>query len=50
MRFSAKNRDLTPRKEGRPASFSFREISDFKALARIFLPALGAGTQAAAAA
>jgi hypothetical protein len=34
------------RKKGRRASLSFRQMSDFKVLAQIFLPALGRGASA----
>jgi hypothetical protein len=37
--FPAENGIQNPRKGGSPASFSFREMSDFKALRWIFLPA-----------
>jgi hypothetical protein len=38
--FSPKNRQRNPQKGGRRGVFFFREMSDFKALARIFLPTL----------
>jgi hypothetical protein len=36
--FLAENREQNPQKKGRRGVFSFREMSDVKALARIFLP------------